>query len=238
MPAWTPPEKLLPITPQVYAGLRTFIDGGTKVAAARLKNIEAGCRKDCTPGSDPPIDQMAIELYTYIPAATIPLPAESRYLTTDGQVAAYELDETDRPSIFTFEVDRQVLLDALNDATPVDVLEQFNNADPNDEGLPWWAVALAAGGVLALLGKLNWRGALLSRVSAKLLAALAAAGLFSDLSEGAKQVLDGLKKAAKSALGALPWALGGAALLGVGYLAVRSSGNSSSVRVQLEPPPA
>jgi hypothetical protein len=229
---WTPPAKLLPITAEAYAGLRTFIDGGTKAAQARIDNIKnRGCRKDCLAGSEPPISTMAEELYKYIPYATMPLPAESIYLTTDGQVATYAPDDTDRGGVATFEIPREVLIQALNDATPVDVLEKFNDADPNNEGLPWWVEALAAAGVFALLGKLNWRGALLSRIAARLLLLLASAGLFPDLSEGAKQIIEKVKDVAKTAIGAVPWILGGGLLLGGVYLALRRPADQ---KVQLQ----
>lgn len=236
MAEWTPPAKLLPITPEVYARLRMMIDGGTKIAQARLKNINEGCKNYCTPGSDPKIQDMAVELYKYIPVASLPLPAETQQVTMDGELESYSTDDSDRPSIITFEIDRKVMIGALDDVTPIGVLEKFNEADPNDEGLPWWAVALSAAGVFALLGKLNWRGALLSRVAAKLLGILAAAGLFPDLSEGAKQVIEGAKKAAKAAIGALPLVVGGIAGVAVIALALRSSPKPQPQTLQLQLP--
>jgi hypothetical protein len=193
MPEWKPPAKLKPITVEAYAGLAQFIDAGTKMFLFYEKRLAEGCTSQCLPKSTPPVSEMAAELYKYIPAATIPL--------------AEGLDDSDRTSIETFRAGRKVLLQALDDATPLDVLEQLQDADPEGEGLTWWAVALAAGGVLAWLGRRSWRGAILARIGAVLLAGLAAAGVITDLTEGAKQLL---QKPLEQTVSLLPILAGGA----------------------------
>lgn len=101
-------------------------------------------------------------------------------------------------------------------------------------GIEWWAIALAAGGALYYIGRLNWKGALVSAIAARALLALGAyLGFTAKTAEG-KTFLEQLYEDAKAAAARtadVVQSLGiAAAVIAVAVvgLALASSGTSSS----------
>lgn len=66
-------------------------------------------------------------------------------------------------------------------------------------GITWWVGALAIGGALYYIGKLNWKGALVSAIAARALLALAAYLAYEPATQAGKDILQGVKDAAEAA---------------------------------------
>jgi hypothetical protein len=244
MQEWAPPAQLEPITAEVYAALRMIIDSGCAVVDAYRKFRDGG-GEDGGGWSEPPTGaaKMAETIYRYVPAADISLvPAQDFALKyKPGEPVWYPDTDASRLGWPTF-VDRPQLLAALQKATPETVQKEIGSLDrPPDAkgkygilpsadvgGLEWWAIALAAGGVLAWLGRRSLPGLLLGVLPQGTLAFVArwlfrglvvVGGAVALTHFGKKLIEEGAKKA-----GALvPFlVLGGVAALGIGVAVSRA----------------
>lgn len=175
---WSPPDKLLPVTPQAYALLRMSIDAGHAAVTAYAAAIEGGCLPTyeggtgCWIDTKPATSELARNLYRYIPTSALPLEAAQafakKYFPDDE--ARYPAKDAARLGWPTF-VDRDALVAALDGVTSPEVkaklgplnrppdaagevvaLPSADAADPG-EAMSWWVVALSAGGVLSWLGR-------------------------------------------------------------------------------------
>ena len=258
-PDWLPPEKTRPITPEVYALLRTYIEAGCAATRQFVANRKAGCdnlggvfdetsKQTCrTVKTNPSTSDMAVLFCEFVPLDSLSLAAALELREVMGYAPDHVFEIWELPG-WPFWVDRDMLIDALDAATPADVKSSMKLDQPPDEagkltelpnaregGLEWWTIALGvtAGvvGVLAFLGRRTLVGFAVSLVPRGVLASIAR-GLFQLLvAAGIIAAVTYLgKKAAEHAAGAasalLPLVLiGGAVVVGIGiYYATRRTG--------------
>lgn len=234
---WTPPETLEPITDQVYALLRVYIDTAATALAYYTQRRNEGCESECWQEPKPSVQTMARTFYRFLPLNALdkgPAQAYAKQYYPDDPSRYPEVD-LDMVGWPTF-VDRAAAIAALDKATPPAVLAQLGpldrtpqagqgspdaTANGGDAGaaLNWWVVALSAGGFLSWLGKSKLLAALsptkkitaLIMVVATALKWAGAAGAVTEIWEVAKQAIDEVivKPAAKGASVAF-YVLGGA----------------------------
>lgn len=220
MQEWMPPAQLEPVTAEVYAVLRMLIDSGCASVDAYRKFRENGGEGDSGwVDAQPGVAKMAETLYRFIPASEISLAPAQDFAQKykPGEPAWYPDTDASRRGWPTF-VDRAQLLAALQKVTPESVQKEVGSLDrPPDQkgklgmlpsadvgGLEWWAIALAAGGVLAWLGRRTLPGLLLTLLPQGTLAfigrwlfrGLLVVGAAKALTYFGKKLVEGAKSAA------------------------------------------
>lgn len=255
-PGWTPPEKTRPITPEIYALLRTYIEAGTAATRQYIDNKKAGCnnlgdifegdqQQTCRPfKTKPDLADMALIWYEFVPASLLDFTGATNLARgVMGYDADHVFEPWELPGWPTW-VDRQQLLDALDAVTPAEVRAQIPLEGPPDSkgelvelpnaqsgGLEWWTIALGAAGVLAFLGRRTLVGLALSAMPKGALSAVARFLFRALVLAGVITAITWLgKKAVENATSALPWLVGGAAVIGLGtiiYLSTRGSSRAA-----------
>lgn len=213
--------KTEPITARAYAALRAIVLAGTAAAAAYDKAKMQGCQDHCTPPTTPTLGEMTDMFYAYVPTTSLPLLPD-------------QTDDCDRQGYGTFRRGAPELLAALNAATKPTVLAEVmkdmtdeQKAEMDQGGLEWWSVALSAAGILRWLGKKSFRGAIIARIAAVLLAGLVAAKAIEVVTEAGADLLKKTGGAiAAAGMRIMPIVLGGAIVLGGLYLLTRKQRKS------------
>ncbi|MFY0531494.1 hypothetical protein [Nannocystis pusilla] len=227
------PEKLKTVTPQAYATLRLYIENGCYWTQRYIAN-GLDIANDVIQ-RNPGLADMAVTFFDYVPADSIPLAPAQEILDQfhpEMKEKGLLLADEDRPGWPTF-YSRTTLIKALDAVTPPEVLAKIGKLDgpPDKAGslglsgaavaeddsqaaaglaLEWWAVALAAGGVLYWLGKTNFAGVVIGLLARRLLQALVAGGALVLFTEAASKMLQKLGDGAKAAASSLlPIALAG-----------------------------
>lgn len=190
-PGWTPPQQTRPITPEVYALLRTYIEAATAATAAYIDNNKAGCSNYGSgqiEGVDnpqtcrnfktkPDLADMALVFFEFVPLESLSF---DQATTLARNVMGYKPDHVfelwELPGWPTW-VDKDQLIAALDKATPEEVRAQLPLDGPPDKegkllelpdaltgGLEWWTIALGAVGVLAFLGRRTLVGMAISLI--------------------------------------------------------------------------
>lgn len=193
--AWAPPAVVKEITAPIYVQLAMIIETGTKLLQYQEAHPSEPLRASLG------YHDMAIILYDYIPASYIPLGPEPPDPTCNTSWC-----DLDRPSVDTFKVGREKLMEALNKATPPQVLAEIGDisgaSKPEPEGgMNWWVAALGAGGFLSWVGKSPMIARLAALTNRKKLILALAAGLLYAL--GATGAVTEILPAAKNAAGNL-----------------------------------
>jgi hypothetical protein len=215
LPNWNPPQ-VKAMTPEAYVSLVTMINIGTLAIAENDKKVAEGCQSQCMPPTKPRIGDMAASLYLYIPPELLPWSEVSNLLP--GMEPP--VDNGDRPSHYTFRFGRKKLMAALDAVTPPEVVSELGSITDEQKNDPyWWAVALAAGGVLFWLAKRNVYIAAgsallpvlvpLLRVVGTILIGAASAGIISEAPEALKWVAtEGVLPLVQPTGNAIGWVVG------------------------------
>lgn len=218
-------------TPETYAALRVAIDAGTTAVRTWYERRMDGCETDCEPKTDPNLGDLSDFVRTYIPDDALSLEPAQKMATTVPPIEGSNFIPTEHPDDLygwpTF-ADRDQLLVALDKVTPPAVRGELGKIEgppsstagegwtgADQDGLSWWAVALAAGGVLAWLGRRHVAGFVLSVGAERLFRTLLAGGAVLVLANQAKKVLDAAGDAGAQTINLVPIIVGGVVVVGI-----------------------
>jgi hypothetical protein len=178
---------LKPVDKAAYAVVRTFIAAG---AALYDKFQQNGGNATDWPNSDPPVSAIMDTIFGYVPLDAVPMNAAQ--IGDDPDCAVPGRLSTClylRGDVVFSPASRSAMIQALDARTPAGIIQEFQQAGVTpDRDLEWWAVALAAGGALFLIGGLPFAGALVFKIAGILLASFAAYSIVTPQTPGGKSI--------------------------------------------------